>query len=87
MRDVYGLLLSELRHTMTYGIGRLLYDWNNLILLWQNQHKRIHKTPSKSFINGIFSEAIASLASMVVTALDEVYSMQHYVIKFGSDLR
>jgi hypothetical protein len=34
-----------IRRTITYGIGWLLYDWNNLILLRQNQHKMMHKTP------------------------------------------
>jgi len=38
-------MLSELLRTIKYGIGWLLYDWNNGILLRQNQYKRIHKTP------------------------------------------
>ena len=45
MRDGYGFMLSEPQRTITNNIGWLLYDWNNGILLKQNQHKRIHKTP------------------------------------------
>ena len=77
MRDVNGLRLSELNNIR----NRLLYEWNNLILLRQNQYKGIHKTPIyKSFIKkkieGNFSEAIASLVSMVVTALVAVIVWQ-----------
>ena len=37
-RQCKHVMLSELRRTITYGIGWLLHDWNNLILLRQNQH-------------------------------------------------
>jgi len=40
-------MLSELRRTIKHGIGWLSYNWNNGILLTQNQHKRIHKTICK----------------------------------------
>ena len=75
MWDGYGLMLSIVQRIITYGIGWLLYDWNNGILLRKNQHKRITQDTRhlcKSFIqqqqNDIFFR-IASLASMVVTAL------------------
>jgi hypothetical protein len=51
MWDGYGLMLSIVRRTITFGIGRLLYDWNNGILLRQNQHKRITQD---TFVNHLF---------------------------------
>ena len=42
-RQCKHVMLSELRRTITYGIGWLLCDWNNGILLRKNQHERIHK--------------------------------------------
>jgi hypothetical protein len=54
------LTLSEVRRTITYGIGRLLYDWNNLILLRQHQHKRIHKSQD-TFVNHLFKKILTEI--------------------------
>ena len=55
---------------------------NNLKLLRQNQHERIHKTLKN---DGIFSEVIVSLASMVVTALWVIKTINENGRQFGQD--
>ena len=87
MRDGYGFILSEPRCTITYDIGWVLYDWNNGIRLRQNQHKRLHNTPMEIIylkkIDWNFSEEIASLATMIATALSTLLWLARGIWRTG----